>query len=148
MTESIFGLVVDPETYCQFVSAIEKLGEDLSIALALYDVPETRRLGAIGALSGVTNFITECKDFEAARLHVPLLDLQMALSDAEKGVSDPILEKAKSTVGRPRASSQRQMLRPRNRALGGRTALSCRSTPQTAMKRCRPPWKPIRSPWR
>lgn len=81
------------------------------MALAFYDAPETRRLGAMGALWAVTNFITEFKDFEAARLHVPLLDLQMALSDAAKGVSDPILEKAKSTVGRDRASSQRQMLR-------------------------------------
>ncbi len=80
------------------------------MALAFYDAAETRRLGAIGALWAVTDFITEFIDFEAARLHVPLLDLQMALSDAENGVSDPILEKGKSTVGRPRASSQRQML--------------------------------------
>ena len=111
MSESIAGLVVDPETYCQFVSAIETLGEDLSMALDFYDAPETRRRGAICALWAVTDFITEFKDFEAARLHLPLLDLQLALSDAENGVSDPILEKAENTVGRDRASSQRQTLR-------------------------------------
>lgn len=111
MTESIAGLVVDPETYCQFVSAIETLGADLNVAVSVYDAPETQRLGAIHALGAVTDFITEFKDFEAARLHLPLLDLRMALLDAENGVSDPLLEKAKSTAGRPRASSQRQTLR-------------------------------------